>query len=290
MDDLTGRCLDEMRGHAREFTEKDLRRIFCGQCRNPECGHAKWAMNPWEARMATQEDRLLINPHFATIDDPRWASLREVDFPSLFRESIRVQLADQKGDWSVPTEGEVDAAMGDLSPDHSETKPQPEVEAAVAALRKQQQSLHTVIQVFSQTQPGVSYDVTVNAAGEAISCSCKAGKFGRRCTHRIWGEQEFLRRQRETASPPQETTKVKQEEEEALPPLGIQTEALQGLEGPLRNLAANTPQSVQGKMLGKAPGPSPEPVDGLRKISRDPWGPKPKAKASGVTIKLGKGK
>ena len=62
-------------------------------------------------RMSTQVDRLLDNPNFADPRDPKFNHIREHDFPSLLREAIRIEVSEQKGDWSIPTAQDVREAM-----------------------------------------------------------------------------------------------------------------------------------------------------------------------------------
>ena len=253
-EDFTGRCLKDVQSKVAEFREQDLRQSFCVNCRNPECGYASPFANPWEERMATQVDRLLTNPRFADTLDPKWSYLKEMDFPDLFRKSVRLHLANKRGDWSLPTTAEVDAAMG-VAPDSSRTQQDDTVEKAVQALK----SLHTVIQIHSKTQPGITYDVVVDGEGQSLSCSCVAGKHGRRCTHRIWAEQEFRDRQRSVPDPveepPRGTERESKEdpEEEPLPLLGVRREPPGASQAPFQGLAKNTALPSHGVLLEGAP-------------------------------------
>ena len=84
---------------------------FCQVCKNLECVRAGWAESAWVQRMATQVDRLLENPTFADERDPRFRHVREHDFPSLLQEALRVEIIDQKNDWSIPTNQDVQDLM-----------------------------------------------------------------------------------------------------------------------------------------------------------------------------------
>jgi hypothetical protein len=44
--------------------------------------------------------------------DPQYAEIHKMNFPSLFREAIRIELSDRKGDWNVVSDQEVDAVLG----------------------------------------------------------------------------------------------------------------------------------------------------------------------------------
>ena len=84
---------------------------FCRRCRNYTCTNAGWADSAWEYRMRTQVDRLFDERLEADPDDPRYERVREAQFPSLLREAIRLDLAEQKGDWSIPSDEEVSRTM-----------------------------------------------------------------------------------------------------------------------------------------------------------------------------------
>ena len=80
-----------------------LRKTFCERCRNPICKHAQAppASANWQERMATQVDKLLLNPEIVGEGDSRYERFRGMDFPSLLRESIRIIASEQRGDWSI---------------------------------------------------------------------------------------------------------------------------------------------------------------------------------------------
>jgi hypothetical protein len=278
-DDQTPQCLADVQDKFPEFQLADLRNTFCSVCRNGECGHAMLAGNTWEQRMMTQEDRLLLHPTFADLQDPRWAHIRELDFPSMFREAIRAQLADHQGDWSIPTTKEVDAAMGKLG--LNEKPSDPIVERAVQNMER----LQTVITIPSRTQEGVEYAVTLDSEGQAIACTCVAGKHSRRCVHRIWAEQEWQQRKGMLVEKRAEVVED-EDAEESLAMLGVRVQALRE---PLPELAKNAPAQ---SMLLDEEGPQVVPVDGLRKVLRDPWDATKKTtiSPSGICITLGKKK
>jgi hypothetical protein len=52
--------------------------------------------------MATQVERLLLNPQFADLSQPQYAQLRAIDFPDAVREALRIEVATKRGDWSLP--------------------------------------------------------------------------------------------------------------------------------------------------------------------------------------------
>ena len=93
---------------------------FCQVCKNLECVRAGWAESAWVQRMATQVDRLLDNPNFADERDPRFRRVREHDFPSLLQEAIRVEIIEQKNDWSIPTDQDVQKLMAGKGMETSE--------------------------------------------------------------------------------------------------------------------------------------------------------------------------
>ena len=107
-EDFWNECYLEQRISPKEFQQR-----FCAVCKNQECHRAGWGESRWLQRMSTQEDRLLTNPNFADPRDPKYRHIREHDFPSLLREAIRIEVIEQKGDWSVPTEADISAAVSD---------------------------------------------------------------------------------------------------------------------------------------------------------------------------------
>lgn len=89
----------------------------CGVCRNFECVRSNPLnpeKNPWLERILTQEERLLLNPSFADVRDPRFAQVRQVDFRSALQEAISIEVATAKGDWSVPTEADKQAYLAKI--------------------------------------------------------------------------------------------------------------------------------------------------------------------------------
>ena len=96
-EDLFDECYD------RQVSPEDFKQVFCNRCRNPRCTHAGWARDLFGERVHTQVDRL-FNTDQAEPDDPRFSHLQEIEFPSLLRQAVRLNLADQRGDWSIPEE------------------------------------------------------------------------------------------------------------------------------------------------------------------------------------------
>jgi hypothetical protein len=105
--DFLNECLSDpaLSAYAEQGPE-EFAKHMCRACRNTDCDrnnvHNK-DVNPWVDRMATQEDRLLINPKFANPADPEFAPIRKVDFRSAFREAISLEIAAKKGDWNIPS-------------------------------------------------------------------------------------------------------------------------------------------------------------------------------------------
>lgn len=95
-----------------QMPPKEFEQRFCRVCKNQECHRAGWGESRWVERMSTQVDRLLDNPTFADPRDPQYRHIREHDFPDLLREAIRVEIIEQKGDWSIPTEVDVMTSVG----------------------------------------------------------------------------------------------------------------------------------------------------------------------------------
>ncbi len=127
--DLFDECYDG-RVPAAEFKQ-----VFCDHCRNPTCALAQWETDKFGNRVRSQMDRL-FNPHMADLNNPKYNRLRENDFPSLFREAIRLETADRVGDWSIPTENVV---LANISPQTATNESQDLVEEAVRSLKGKDQ-------------------------------------------------------------------------------------------------------------------------------------------------------
>lgn len=103
--DFLHECLSDP---ALESVNKDGPEAFmekaCRVCRNVQCvRNPTEANNPWLERMRVQKAKLLDNPEFADVEDPRFDHLRNVDWKTDLRNAIAVEIATAKGDWSMPT-------------------------------------------------------------------------------------------------------------------------------------------------------------------------------------------
>jgi len=222
MPDLTSGCLEDLSKQAgKKVSEMELRQTFCQACRNHTCDYAKLANLEWEQRMRTQVDRM-FGPlrQTASLDDPRWKHMRAIDFPSLIREAIRLEVADRRGDWMVPGEDEgLDMLVDHLPMDEESVEDRSIVEDAVKALRKEwgdgsgpshdeetegeapvpvpveddEGPEYRVIEVESESNPGTIYEVSLDDDGKAVACTCNAGKYDRKCKHLSWAERILTR-------------------------------------------------------------------------------------------------
>jgi hypothetical protein len=78
---------------------QDFQETFCKRCRNIQCTHAQWSKDKFGDRVIKQPDRM-FHPHQADPKAPKYAHL--ADFASMMQEAIKLEIADRKGDWSVP--------------------------------------------------------------------------------------------------------------------------------------------------------------------------------------------
>ena len=116
---------------------QDFMRMFCRRCRNYECVNAAFAGGLFDARVATQAERLLENPTFADPDDPKYADVRVIFFKDMIQEAMRLEVSDQRGDWTVPDMPDIpsfDVADGQdiVAPDSTTSS----VDKAVKALAR----------------------------------------------------------------------------------------------------------------------------------------------------------
>lgn len=99
----------------KNLSPRDFMETFCRRCRNFNCVNAGYADSSWEHRMATQVDRLLDNPRFADPESSRYEEIRGMDFQSLLREAIALNEVDRRGDWSVPTDGDIRSSAAKIA-------------------------------------------------------------------------------------------------------------------------------------------------------------------------------
>jgi len=125
--DLFNECFDE------RLPPAAFKQVFCGHCRNPTCSLAGWAADQFGARNAIQEERL-YNPNVAHPDDPRYGRLKEQDFPSLFHKAVRLEIADRRGDWSLP---ESNVVLAPIDPEPASSESQDLVKEAVLSLKRE---------------------------------------------------------------------------------------------------------------------------------------------------------
>jgi len=174
-EDLFDECYD------RQVTLKEFKEVFCNRCRNPRCIHAGWAVDQFGERVHTQADRLFNTP-LADPLNPRHQHLHEVEFPSLLRQAVRLNLADKRGDWSLPEEnvhlapiaGEpasdessalVDQAVRNLKP---EGAPEPDPAPAESAAPPEPPAESAASEPDPAPPAPAHFQPTVGNTGEAI--------------------------------------------------------------------------------------------------------------------------
>ena len=126
-DDLWNECYD------RQVSTDEFKQVFCDRCRNIRCVNAGWAHDMFGKRVDSQMDRL-FNAETAEPNDPRFQHLTEVDFPSLLNEAIRLNIADQRGDWSLPETPEMKVVLSPIEGEPAGDESQQLVEEAVKNL------------------------------------------------------------------------------------------------------------------------------------------------------------
>lgn len=189
--DFWGECYDPAGGMSpNQFTG-----TFCNRCMNQECGRSAAEGTSWFRRVSTQEERLLVNPNFADPRDPRFRDVANLDFRSALREAIAIEIADRRGDWSVPTDAEIAreasrVATGQgMSPPPEPPTPEP--------THATDDGIVLRVTVRGQT---ADYEVTLNDDG-AWACSCPAFRFARAnpCRHIQQAEADLEQDRQEPA-------------------------------------------------------------------------------------------
>lgn len=273
--DYWGECFDPAAG----MSPNQFAGMFCNRCLNQECGRSAAEGTAWFRRVSTQEERLLINPNFADPRDPRFRDVANLDFRSALKEAIAIEIADRRGDWSVPTDAEiaieasrVASGQGMSPPPEPPEPPSPPTDGIV-------------LRVTVRGQTG-DYEVTLNDDG-AWACSCPAFRFARAnpCRHIQQAEADLESGDRQetapVASPPPPPPPPP-------PPSGFRpppAPAPAGARPPMRNI----PMPSGGIMAdGTAPPPRPA-APSPTPSSADPWAlPPDKAPpAKGTVVPVG---
>jgi hypothetical protein len=165
--DFFDECFDPKAG----MTSDQFGQTFCRVCLNPECQRSSVDGSAWAQRIATQEERLLIRPNFADPNDPQYRDITRLDFRSMFREALAVEIADRRNDWSIPTDADIAQEAAKVVEALPPTPPPPPEDGIVFRTRIQSAS-------------GNEYEVTLNDDG-VWACDCPAYQFARAnpCKH-----------------------------------------------------------------------------------------------------------
>jgi len=111
--DLWDGCYDGE--HRNKLSPADFKRTFCDVCMNANCRNSAGTGMKWSDRMRTQADRLLHNPRFSDPNDPNYRGFASMNFEDRLREALSIQVANRKGDWTVPTDAEIGRAAAELA-------------------------------------------------------------------------------------------------------------------------------------------------------------------------------
>lgn len=176
--DFWGECFDPAAGMSpNQFTG-----TFCNRCMNGECERSAAEGTSWFRRVSTQEDRLLLYPKFADPRDPKYRDVANLDFRSALKEAIAIEIADRRGDWSVPTDAEIAVEASRVAAGQGMSPP-PEPPEPPEPPRPEPPTDGIVLRVTVRGQTA-DYEVTLNDDG-AWACSCPAFRFARAnpCRH-----------------------------------------------------------------------------------------------------------
>lgn len=186
MADLWGNCFEP----GMNMPPKEFERTFCRVCRNQECDRSAGSKLLWVQRMTTQVDRLFENPNFADPNDPRYADIRAVDFPSAMREAMRLEISSRNNDWNVPSDEDASRMVAEMAarvaPNLS--KPTPVLEPLPVVDDVDDEVLGQVLRSYDIRGASEIYKVTLveRIVGRPDwACTCKAFEFGRArpCKH-----------------------------------------------------------------------------------------------------------
>jgi len=165
--------------HQQHLSPEDFKRLFCRLCRNPECVNSASGRSKWANRIETQVDRLLDNPIFADLNDPKFAAIHGLDFKDAMRQAIALEITTQKGDWEIPTEAEAETFAAQMTAQMPggfqapEPEPEPEDDEPEVEILWEGEA--------KGSKKGTSYKVTLARVGDsepAWSCTCPATQYG----------------------------------------------------------------------------------------------------------------
>lgn len=187
--------------HQKLMSPEAFRRQFCALCRNAQCSESVIGKSRWQARMDTQEDRLLVHPQFGDPHDPRFRDVTALEFEDRLREAMALEISSQRNNWEPVSEADVSAALGEMPKDIGGLKP-----AGFQAPEETGPAQGPVMLWDGQAKGtgGTLYRVTLMrlATGEEVwSCTCPAFQFrgGSQCKHIV--EAAALRDQTELPAP-----------------------------------------------------------------------------------------
>lgn len=260
MKDLWDECFDPSMG----MSPKVFENTFCKVCRNPTCSHLTQG-GAWTRRVATQMERLFTSPKFADPNDPRFADIAKLDFPSAVQEAMRLTISDRRGDWSVPTQADAAALASQMVA----TLPAEKVLRSV----KVTGSKGDVYNVTFVLPPGGQH--------AAWQCPCKAFEFKKACPHVAYA----MTLPPEDAPVPETRTPARFQETDT-------RERNVGGTAPYLPPGGNIPVPAGGIMVDGTRPPPPRERQAPRAAAPvvDPWAPpppKPKVIPVGGTVVLG---
>lgn len=286
--DFTRECLQDCRQSTNPLVNQvkevpHLRDRYCNHCRNKTCQWALLSEDLFEKRVKTQEDRFINTPNFADESHPRFFEVRAIDFPDLMREAIILEAADRRQDWEIPSIQEsVDIVLSGLSSNAIRTKQVDEAVRALAEARgstlpelpkperdqKEEVGKLQEEEIYKISVPSSSskeiYEVSLDTTGKALSCTCKAGSFGKTCRHlrdaerMLQANPDFLKHNKEILHA-----------QEVAPPESIKTTGGKRQSLFPSSYKINTPVSSEGIYIG---GNSQTSVS-MVPTEKDPWEP-----------------
>ena len=237
-------------------------------------------------RMLTQVERLLDNPQFSDPRDPRFESVRKQQFQDAFREAVRLELVDRKGDWEPPTQEDVLKLAQDMLT--NTTAPEPPPPMPVEGLDDEDLSAEPVVlwEVRVRGSSGY-YQVVLDQWGDdepLWRCTCAAFKYRKDprvlCKHII--SQIPMYEARKNAPEPEP-------EPEPPKPAPVPAPRKPQVVGPekrnFRPPMMNIPVPSEGVMVDGSKPPPPHQTP----PPADPWAAKPREKvvAVGARVTMG---
>tara|TARA_B100000963_G_scaffold360940_2_gene393976 strand:+ start:2191 stop:3075 length:885 start_codon:yes stop_codon:yes gene_type:complete len=275
----------------RETPEREFRATFCNHCRNPECALAGWSKDLFSQRVQAQED-LLFKPKRGMTNKPL------SDFGDLMRKAVRLEIADRRGDWSMPEDPpmgfvrELGPNLADIPPQSANARSQDNIQDSLRALKQESHLDFLPQNLASKSHPN---EPKQNSGGREHHDTADLHEESR-VEPQFASSNKFDHLRSSNVESPLEKEDILAEGKNIKNPDGPHVEIEETpktpkvVSRPAQNTDYNTPLHWAGIMLdGSRPSLEPAQKPKVQEQKPDPWAvkPKPKFQEPGARIRFG---